>query len=304
MVDLSRLTTEARNDRSEDLDILPTGALLRLMNDEDHRVAKAVQTALGQIEAAVLLVTQAFRVGGRLVYIGAGTSGRLGMLDAVECPPTFDSDPDQVLALVAGGSSAFARAVEGAEDSPEMARKDLQGIGLGSLDVVVGIAASGRTPYVIGGLDYAKSVGAATVSLACNPAAPTSSHADVAIEIDNGPEILTGSTRLKAGTSQKMVLNMITTAAMVQTGKVYRNLMVDLRPTNAKLVTRAKRIVMTATGCDAHTAEDAYTAADGNAKTAIVMILADCTRDQAVERLRRSKGFVRGAISAGQPGRP
>jgi N-acetylmuramic acid 6-phosphate etherase len=298
MVDLDRLTTEASNVKSDNLDILPVGSLLRLMNDEDHRVAGAVSSALGQIEAAVVLVADAFRRGGRLVYIGAGTSGRLGMLDAVECPPTFDSDPGQVVALIAGGASAFARAVEGAEDSPELARRDLQAIALGSGDVVVGIAASGRTPYVIGGLDYATSVDAATISVACNPDAPISAHADVAIEIDSGPEILTGSTRLKAGTGQKMVLNMITTAAMVQTGKVYRNLMVDLRPTNAKLVTRAKRIVMTATGCNEHTAEAAYAAADGNAKTAIVMIIADCTRDQAVERLRRSGGFVRGAVTA------
>lgn len=295
-MNLDLLTTETRNGRSEDLDLLPVGDLLRLMNDEDHRVAAAVAAALGDIEAAVLLVANAFRRGGRLIYLGAGTSGRLGMLDAVECPPTFDTDPRQVVALLAGGAGAFTAAVEGAEDSHELAQSDLEAIRLGPSDVVVGIAASGRTPYVIGGLRYARSVQAATVSLACNSPAQISAHADVAIEIDNGPEILTGSTRLKAGTSQKMVLNMISTAAMVRTGRVYRNLMVDVRPTNDKLKTRATRIVMTATGCDERTAENAYTAA-GNAKTAIVMILADCDRDDAVDRLRRSGGFVRGAIT-------
>ena len=299
-MNLDRLTTESRNDRSEQLDLLSVGDLLTLINDEDHRVAAAVRSALGPIEAAVLLVARAFRGGGRLIYLGAGTSGRLGMLDAVECPPTFDTDPDQVVALIAGGAGAFAAAVEGAEDAPELAKNDLRAVGLGPEDVVVGIAASGRTPYVIGGLEYAQLVGAATVSLACNVPAQISDYADVAIEIDNGPEVLTGSTRLKAGTSQKMVLNMITTAAMVQTGKVYRNLMVDLRATNGKLVTRAKRIVMTATGCDERTAEDAFITAGGNAKTAIVMILADCDLAEAVERLSRSGGFVRDAVSAAE----
>lgn len=302
-MELDRLTTETPNARSGDLDILPLSDLLQLMNDEDHRVAGAVGAAMAQIESAATLVAQAFRRGGRLVYIGAGTSGRLGMLDAVECPPTFDTDADQVVALIAGGPAAFAEAVEGAEDSVELARNDLKAIGLGSNDVVVGIAASGRTPYVIGGLDYARTVGAQTVSLACNSPAEISLHAGVAIEIDNGPEILTGSTRLKAGTSQKMVLNMISTAAMVQNGKVYRNLMVDLRATNAKLVTRGKRIVMTATGCDKDTAEAAFASAGGNAKTAIVMILADCNMDEALLRLRESGGFVRGAINADKSNR-
>lgn len=300
-MDLGRLTTETRNAASTDLDTLPVADLLALMNEEDHRVAAAVRAALPQIEAAVHAVATAFRRGGRLIYLGAGTSGRLGVLDAVECPPTFDTDPTQVIALIAGGDGAFVQAVEGAEDSPELASADLARIGLTPVDVVLGIAASGRTPYVIGGLDFARATGATTVSVVCNLGADVSAHADIAIEVDNGPEILTGSTRLKAGTSQKMILNMISTAAMVQTGKVFGNLMVDLRPTNAKLVTRAKRIVMTATGVDNATAERAYEAAGRQAKTAIVMILAECDRPAAEARLRHADGFVRGAIADGAP---
>ncbi|HCX85855.1 MAG TPA: N-acetylmuramic acid 6-phosphate etherase [Micrococcales bacterium] len=295
-MDLSPLGTERRNERTLALDTMPVPDLLRAMNDEDHRVPDAVRRAIPRIAQAVERVAAALQDGGRLVYLGAGTSGRLGVLDAVECPPTFGTDPGLVVGLIAGGERAFVRAVEGAEDDPGLAATELDAIGLSRHDAVVGIAASGRTPYVIGGLDHARSVGAATISLACNRGAEISDHAEVAIEVDNGPEVLTGSTRLKAGTSQKLVLNMISTAAMVRIGKVYGNLMVDVRPTNEKLRARAERIVLDATGCTPEQAHDAYLAADGHAKTAIVMILAEVGATEARARLRSARGFVRDAI--------
>jgi len=232
-----------------------------------------------------------------LIYLGAGTSGRLGVLDAVECPPTFGTDPGEVLGLIAGGEQAFLQAVEGAEDDPDLAVADLLAVGLTAQDVVVGIAASGRTPYVIGGLDLARSVGASTVSLACNLGAEISGHAEVAIEVDTGPEVLTGSTRLKAGTAQKLVCNMLSTASMIKTGKVFHNLMVDVRPTNAKLVDRARRIVVAATGADPDAAAIAIDRAGGHAKTAVVMLLTDTDVPAATARLDRAHGDVRTAIT-------
>ncbi len=294
---LGGLGTETRNPKTSDLDSMSVTEFLTVMNDEDRTVAVAVGAAIPEIAEAVDLVVAAFRRGGRLIYLGAGTSGRLGVLDAVECPPTFGTPPGQVVGLIAGGERAFVQAVEGAEDSAQLAADELSGIGLGDGDVVVGIAASGRTPYVIGGLDHARAVGAATVSIACNRNAVVSRHADVAIEVDNGPEVLTGSTRLKAGTSQKLILNMISTAAMVQVGKVYGNLMVDVMPTNEKLVARAQRIIAEATGCDAQTAQAAYEAAGGHAKTAIVMILTEVDADEARARLEAAGGVVRGAVN-------
>ncbi|WP_440714032.1 N-acetylmuramic acid 6-phosphate etherase [Gordonia sp. FQ] len=297
---LANLGTETRNPRTTALDAMSVTELLTVMNAEDGKVAEAVGEAIGEIAAAVDLVAAAFRNGGRLVYLGAGTSGRLGVLDAVECPPTFGTPPEQVVGLIAGGERAFVKAVEGAEDSAELAATELAGIGLNADDAVVGIAASGRTPYVIGGLDYARGVGASTISVACNRGAVVSGHADVAIEVDNGPEVLTGSTRLKAGTSQKLILNMISTASMVQVGKVYGNLMVDVMPTNEKLVARAQRIVAEATGCSAAEAAAAYDAAGGHAKTAIVMILAGVDAAAARRRLDDAGGFVRGALTSDQ----
>lgn len=297
---LANLGTETRNPRTTALDAMSVTELLTVMNAEDGKVAEAVGEAIGEIAAAVDLVAAAFRNGGRLIYLGAGTSGRLGVLDAVECPPTFGTPPEQVVGLIAGGERAFVKAVEGAEDSAELAATELAGIGLTSDDAVVGIAASGRTPYVIGGLDYARGVGASTISVACNRGAVVSGHADVAIEVDNGPEVLTGSTRLKAGTSQKLILNMISTASMVQVGKVYGNLMVDVMPTNEKLVARAQRIVAEATGCSAAEAAAAYDAAGGHAKTAIVMILAGVDAAAARRRLDDAGGFVRGALTSDQ----
>lgn len=291
-------TTEQQNPRTRELDAMTIDEFLTTMNDEDRRVPVAVAAQIPQISRAVELVVAALAAGGRLIYQGAGTSGRLGVLDAAECPPTFGTDPSQIVGLLAGGRGAMFEAVENAEDSAALASADLEGIGLTDRDVVVGIAASGRTPYVIGGLDHARGVGAATVALACNTDAEISRHADVAIEVDNGPEVLTGSTRLKAGTSQKLVLNMISTAAMVRLGKVYGNLMVDVRPTNEKLVDRAVRIVQAATDCDRRTAETALAAADGHAKTAIVAILCGVDTDTARSRLSAADGFVRGALAA------
>ncbi|SDQ49135.1 N-acetylmuramic acid 6-phosphate etherase [Microbacterium sp. cf332] len=288
--------TETANPLTGGLDAMSVTEILRVMNDEDAGVPVAVAVAVPQIARAVDLAVAAISSGGRLVYLGAGTSGRLGVLDAAECPPTFGTDPDQVVGLLAGGHQAMFRAVEGAEDSRQLGVDDLVTIGLTDRDVVVGIAASGRTPYVLGALDHARAAGASTVAISCSPDAEISGHADVAIEIDNGPEVLTGSTRLKAGTSQKLVLNMISTATMVRLGKVYGNLMVDVRPSNEKLVARARRIVQAATDCDAETARRALDDADGHAKTAIVAILCGVDAETARDRLIAGAGFVREAV--------
>ncbi len=288
--------TETANPLTRSLDAMTVPEILRVMNDEDAGVAGAVAAVLSQVARAVDLAVAALSRGGRLVYQGAGTSGRLGVLDAAECPPTFGTDPDRIVGLLAGGPGAMFRAVEGAEDSRDLGRADLEEIGLTELDVVVGLAASGRTPYVVGGLDHARSVGAATVAVSCTPHARLSDHADVAIEIDNGPEVVTGSTRLKAGTSQKLVLNMISTATMVRLGKVYGNLMVDVKPSNEKLVARAERIVQAATDCDLDTARRELERADGHAKTAIVAILCGVDTETARARLRAGAGFVREAV--------
>ncbi|WP_175073619.1 N-acetylmuramic acid 6-phosphate etherase [Terribacillus sp. AE2B 122] len=295
---LDKLTTEKRNESTMKLDQLTTKEVLQLMNKEDRTVPDAVEAALPEIEAAVEQVIATFQADGRLIYTGAGTSGRLGILDAVECPPTFSTPHDMVQGLLAGGMSAFRKAKEGAEDNPALGAKELQDIGLTAKDTVIGIAASGRTPYVIGALDYAAAVGAATVSVACNKEAAISKHAKISIEVETGPEILTGSTRLKAGTAQKLVLNMISTASMVGVGKVYKNLMVDVKPTNDKLQERAKRIIMEATGANYDAAEKVFKQADGQVKTAIVMLLLDITKEEAETKLQHAEGFVRSAIKA------
>lgn len=296
---LGTLGTETRNERTADLDGMPVTDLLTAMNDEDQTVALAVRRALPRIAEAVQAAEASLRRGGRLIYLGAGTSGRIGLLDAVECPPTFGTAPEQVMGLLAGGPGAFITAVEGAEDDPRGAVADLEAAGLGPADVLVGLAASGRTPYVVGGLEYARGIGAATVSVACNADAEVSRHADIAIEVVTGPEVLTGSTRLKAGTAEKLVCNMLSTATMVRLGKVYGNLMVDVRATNAKLVDRARRIVVQATGADPRDAERALEAAGGHAKTAIMMLLGGMTVEQAAEALRRGDGSIRSALGTG-----
>ncbi len=294
---LAALTTESRHPATPDLDTVPVPEMLHRMNDADLTVPEAVGAAVPDIAAAVELVASSLRRGGRLVYLGAGTSGRIGMLDAVECPPTFDTDPAQVIAIIAGGATAFTSAVEGAEDSEESGRTDVDAAAVGPLDTIVGIAASGRTPYVVGGLRQARERGAATVSVACNRGATISGFADVAVEVDTGPEVLTGSTRLKAGTAQKLVCNMISTGAMVRTGRVYENLMIDMRPTNAKLADRAERIVAEATHTDRDVAAAALTEAGGNAKVAVVMVLGGVGASDAHEVLATSDGSVRSALA-------
>ena len=299
---LTRLTTtEGRNPVSEGLDQLTTREVLRVMNDEDHRVPDAVARQLPAIAAIVEAAVAGLSAGGRLIYAGAGTSGRLGVLDAAECPPTFSTHPTMVVGLIAGGQQAMFQAVEGAEDDQERGAEEINALHPGLHDVVVGLAASGRTPWVIGAVRAAKQAGAHTASVCCNHDALISDEVDLPVEIDAGPEVLTGSTRLKAGTAQKLVLNMISTATMVGLGKTYGNLMVDVSPSNEKLRQRAVSIVVSATGCTRDQAVIALHEADGHAKTAIVMILLDMTAAQARERLTTSGGAVRAAVDEDHP---
>ncbi|MBM7645967.1 N-acetylmuramic acid 6-phosphate etherase [Scopulibacillus daqui] len=293
---LNHLTTETRNERTMNLDQMSAEELLKVMNDEDAKVALAVRKQIPQIAEAVKKIIKSFKSGGRLIYMGAGTSGRIGLLDAVECPPTFGADPNEVIGLIAGGERAFIKAVEGAEDSKTLGIQDLKNIKLTKHDVVVGIAASGRTPYVISGLEYANKIGAASIAISCNKDSEIGKIAQVAIEVVNGPEVLTGSTRLKAGTAQKLICNMLSTASMIGIGKVYGNLMVDLQLTNKKLVERAKRIIMEAASCDFQTAEEYLRKAHNKPKVAIVMLLTGMTYEEAAERLEKNQGFVRKAI--------
>lgn len=295
-LNLKNMSTETRNQNTMNLDIMTPLEVVTVMNQEDAKVPEAIKPALPNIAQCVTWAIQSIEAGGRIIYMGAGTSGRLGVLDAVECPPTFGVAPEVVVGLIAGGEKAFIKAVEGAEDSRELGRQDLVDINLEARDIVIGIAASGRTPYVLGGLAYAKEVGCRTVGISCNPGSAVGAAAELAIEVVPGPECLTGSTRLKSGTCQKLILNMISTATMVGCGKAYQNLMVDVMQTNEKLVVRAQNIVMEATGCDRETAAEKIEIAGGNAKTAITMILADCGLEEARERLQKAKGHVREAI--------
>lgn len=296
MIDLSVLVTESRNKETMGLDQMTPLEIVTVMNREDGKAVEAVEEVLPQIAQAIVWCTDSLKQKGRIIYIGAGTSGRLGVLDAVECPPTFGVSPDVVVGLMAGGTPAFVRAVEGAEDSQTMGEEDLKEIHLSPADIVIGLAASGRTPYVIYGLRYAKKIGCRTVAVSCNRDSEIGKEADLAIEPVPGPEVLTGSTRLKAGTVQKMVLNMISTGSMVGIGKVYQNLMVDVVQTNMKLITRAENIVMTATGCTREEARDSLEEAEGSVKLAITMILLQCGAKSAKTRLNRAGGYVRNAI--------
>ncbi len=295
-LNLKNMSTETRNQNTMNLDIMTPLEVVTVMNQEDAKVPEAIKPALPNIAQCVTWAIESIQAGGRIIYMGAGTSGRLGVLDAVECPPTFGVAPEVVVGLIAGGEKAFVKAVEGAEDSRELGRQDLINVNLEPRDIVIGIAASGRTPYVLGGLAYAQEVGCHTVGISCNPGSAVGAAAELAIEVVPGPECLTGSTRLKSGTCQKLILNMISTATMVGCGKAYQNLMVDVMQTNEKLVVRAQNIVMEATGCDRETAAEKIAIAGGNAKTAITMILADCGLEEARERLAKAKGHVRGAI--------
>ena len=295
-LNLKAMTTEKRNANTMELDKMSALEIVTVMNREDENVPAAIRAALPQIARCADMAADVVRSGGRIIYMGAGTSGRLGVLDAVECPPTFGVPYGTVIGLVASGTAAFDKPIEDAEDSPEEGRRDLQSVDFRKGDLLIGIAASGRTPYVLGGLAYAKELGCPTAVIVCNPNSPMAAAADLAMEVFPGPECVTGSTRLKAGTCQKLVLNMISTAAMVRCGKVYQNLMVDVEPSNAKLVVRARNIVMEATGCEEATAEKAIAQAGGHAKTAITMILADCSAEEARARLEKAQGHVRLAI--------
>lgn len=293
---LSTLITEQRNPNSMHVDSLSALEIVQLMNKEDKQVPLAIEKCLPQIAQAVECIVAAFQQGGRLVYIGAGTSGRLGVLDASECPPTFGVSPEMVKGIIAGGERALRHPIEGAEDSKTHAVIDLQTIQFSSKDVLVGIAASGRTPYVIGALEYAKSLGSVTVSIASNPNSAMANIVDIAIDTVVGPEVLTGSSRLKSGTAQKLVLNMLTTASMILMGKCYQNLMVDVQASNEKLKARAIRIVMQATDCDKTLAEETLKLADQNAKLAIMMILSGLDRAQAEALLEKHHGKLQLAL--------
>ena len=293
---LSTLITEQRNPNSMHVDSLSALEIVQLMNQEDKQVPLAIEKCLPQIAQAVECIVAAFQQGGRLVYIGAGTSGRLGVLDASECPPTFGVSPEMVKGIIAGGERALRHPIEGAEDSKTQAVVDLQTIQFSSKDVLVGIAASGRTPYVIGALEYAKSLGSVTVSITSNPNSAMANIVDIAIDTVVGPEVLTGSSRLKSGTAQKLVLNMLTTASMILMGKCYQNLMVDVQASNEKLKARAIRIVMQATDCDKTLAEETLKQANQNAKLAIMMILSGLDRAQAEALLEKHQGKLQLAL--------
>lgn len=295
-MDLNKMMTETRNPDTMTLDQMSALELVTVMNREDHKVPEAIASALPQIASTVEVVEQAFRKGGRLFYLGAGTSGRLGVLDASECPPTFGVDPGMVVGLIAGGDRALRFPIEGAEDDRSLGKQDLVDHNLVPLDVVIGIAASGRTPYVLGALDYAHSIGCKTAAIACNLHSAIGQAADIAIEVSVGPEVLTGSTRLKAGSAQKMILNMITTGAMVHTGKAYQNLMVDVVQSNEKLRTRAENIVMAATDVSREQARRTIDEANGKVKLAITMILTGKDAASAQALLDQSGGSVHNAL--------
>lgn len=289
---LDKLTTEQRNANTTHIDTMSTLEMVKTINNEDEKIAPAVGTQDEKIAQAIDIGAKRYHDGGRLIYIGAGTSGRLGVLDAVELVPTYGIKPERAIGLIAGGKSAMYLAVEGAEDDPDLAEADLKKINLSEKDMVLGIAASGRTPYVIGGLDYAKKVGAATVAVACVKNSLIGQHAEIAIEAVTGPEVVTGSTRMKAGTAQKMILNMISTGIMIRQGKVYGNVMIDVLPTNEKLVERAKRIISTVTGISKEQASHVLKEADKDVGLAIVMAKTKMNKEQAETLLAENHGNV------------
>jgi N-acetylmuramic acid 6-phosphate etherase len=291
---LSKLITEQRNPNSADIDLKSTEEILQIFHEEDRKALAAVEAESASIARGITLITEACRRGGRLFYIGAGTSGRLGVLDASECPPTFSTSPSLVQGIIAGGDRALRRSVEAAEDKPDAGAQALRDHGVTDLDVVVGIASSGRTPYVHGALEEAHRIGAKTIFLCCTPPADKlRAFVDVCIAPVVGPEIITGSTRLKAGTATKLVLNMLTTVSMIQIGKVHNNLMVDIQASNAKLVDRSARIIMEVAGTDYATAQTALERANGSAKTAIIMLVKQVNRGEAVALLEKNDGFLR-----------
>lgn len=296
-MNLGALVSETRNPQTMDLDALSTLELVHRFNQQDTLVAEAVKATLSDVARAVDAAAEALKSGGRIIYMGAGTSGRLGVLDASECPPTFGVPHGLVVGLIAGGPGALLKAVEGAEDNAQLGEDDLIALNLTAKDIVVGLAASGRTPYVIGGLRYARKIGCATVAISCNPGSPIAQEAEIAISPVVGPEALTGSTRLKSGTAQKLVLNMISTGAMVKFGKVYQNLMVDMKATNVKLIDRACRMVVEATGMTRAEAEALLRQTDFEVKPAILMALTGLSADAAREKLIAHQGFLRAALA-------
>jgi len=296
-MNLGALVSETRNPATMGLDEMSTLDMVRCFNQEDRKVPEAIEKVLPAIAQAVDLAAAALKAGGRLIYLGAGTSGRLGVLDASECPPTFGVPHGVVVGLIAGGPGALLKAVEGAEDDEALGEADLRALNLTAVDMVVGLAASGRTPYVIGALRYARGLGCPTAAISCNPGSPIAHEAQVAISPVVGPEALTGSTRLKSGTAQKLVLNMLSTGAMVKLGKVYQNLMVDVKATNVKLVDRACRIVVEATGAGRAQAEAALTQTGFEVKPAILMILAGVSAEEAQQRLQQHDGYLRAALA-------
>lgn len=300
-MNLDKLLTEARNPNTENIDELTTGEILQQINQEDQKVAPAVELVLSQITQAVDWIVQSLRGGGRLFYVGAGTSGRLGILDASECPPTYGTPPELIQGLIAGGEKAVFCAVEGAEDSLTQAEEDLAASDFSPKDILVGIAASGRTPYVIGALEYARRVGCHTIAVVCTPDSEMQKVAELTIAVLVGPEVIMGSTRMKAGTAQKLVLNMLTTASMIRMGKVYGNLMVDVQATNEKLVERSRRIVGMATGVSREEAEEAITQAGGSVKVAVTLLLAGVSADQAKVALDQAGGSVSQALKLLKP---
>ena len=298
MIDLKKLATEQRNGKTKNIDMATTQELVQIMNDEDHKVADAIRKILPQVAAAVDVIAHHLRRGGRLFYVGSGTSGRLGILDAAECPPTFSTSPELVQGILAGGEDAVFRAKEGVEDHPELGAQDLAARSATNKDVVVGISASGRTPYVVGALAYAREkIGAATIAVCCSPDSDVSRKADIVLCALVGPEVITGSTRMKAGTAEKMILNMLSTGAMVRMGKVYGNLMVDVKSANEKLQERALQIVMAVAECDRKKATRALTATKGNAKEACLVAVLNISPEEARQHLAATNGVLGKALT-------
>ena len=292
-MDIKKLTTESRNKYSSKLDTLTPEQFVEVMNTEDQKVAEQIKLENNAIAELIKRAITGLNNGGRLIYMGAGTSGRLGVLDAAECVPTFGVTPDVVIGLIAGGPEAMTVAVEGAEDDLELGEQDLRNLNINENDTVIGIAASGRTPYVIGGLKYAQSIGVPTGCVTCNQQSEVGNYADFPVQVDVGPEILTGSTRLKAGTAQKLILNMISTGAMVGIGKVYENLMIDVKPTNKKLVQRAINMIQEVLGCSYEESQKLFEESDEQVKVAIVMGMHNVNKEEAIQKLEKAKGFVR-----------
>lgn len=296
MIDLSKMTTERVNPNTTNFSAMSIREAIETMNHEDYNAVKCIEDQYEMIEKVICITSDALENGGRIIYMGAGTSGRLGLLDAVECPPTFGVNYDTVVGLIAGGDNAFVKAVEGAEDSKEFGVNDLKAISLNEKDVVIGIAASGRTPYVIGGLEYAQSIGAKICALVCNKNSAIKEICPLTIEVEPGPEVLTGSTRLKSGTATKLVLNMISTISMIRIGKIYHNYMVDVKMSNEKLVTRGTNIVCSVTGCEREAAQEALEKSEGGVRVAIVMILLNCSKEAAIAALDKVNGRIQDLV--------